>query len=83
MLRENPEAAKAAVDTVIRNTYRTLMSRGMRGCFIHATDPETNAYFRSRIEGNWGESPQSSIYEGPTSDQLRLKVADRPPERDD
>jgi DUF2075 family protein len=47
--RRNPAAARAAVDPIIRNTYRTLMSRGLRGCYVFSTDPETNAYFRSRI----------------------------------
>lgn len=37
------------VDLVIKNTYRTLMTRGMRGCFIYCTDAETLEYFRSRL----------------------------------
>jgi DUF2075 family protein len=39
----------ALVDRVIRNTYRTLMTRGMKGCYIYCTDPETAAWFRSRL----------------------------------
>jgi DUF2075 family protein/SOS-response transcriptional repressor LexA len=31
---------------VIRNTYRTLMTRGARGCFVYSVDPETNAFLR-------------------------------------
>ena len=37
------------VDLVIKNTYRTLMTRGMKGCFIYCTDAETLEYFRSRL----------------------------------
>jgi len=37
------------VNAIIRNTYRTLMTRGMKGCYIYCTDPETSAYFRERI----------------------------------
>ena len=31
---------------VIRNTYRTLMTRGSRGCYVYSVDPETNAFLR-------------------------------------
>lgn len=51
-LKENPENAKALVKSVIKNTYRTLMSRGMKGCYIYFTDKETENYFRSRIAEN-------------------------------
>lgn len=44
-LRENPKAASAKAETIVKNTYRTLMSRGQKGCYIYSTDPETNAYF--------------------------------------
>ena len=44
-LRETPEVARAKAATIIKNTYRTLMSRGNKGCYIYCTDPETNAYF--------------------------------------
>lgn len=43
-----PEGA-ALVDRVIRNTYRTLMTRGMKGCYIYCTDPETAAWFRGHL----------------------------------
>lgn len=48
-LQENPEAAKEKADQIIKNTYRTLMSRGMNGCLIWATDPETNEHFRTLV----------------------------------
>jgi DUF2075 family protein len=47
--KRDPEAADAAVDEIIRNTYRTLMSRGLRGCYVYCTDAETRDYFRQRI----------------------------------
>jgi len=47
--RINPEAADAKADELIRNTYRTLMSRGMKGCYVYFTDPEVKKYFESRI----------------------------------
>lgn len=45
----NPEAADAKADELIRNTYRTLMSRGMKGCYVYFTDPAVKEYFESRM----------------------------------
>ena len=47
--RENKELAESRVDAIIKNTYRTLMTRGQKGCFIYCTDYETNEYFKRRI----------------------------------
>jgi DUF2075 family protein len=47
--REDPELALARVDQLIRNTYRTLMSRGMNGCYVYSTDPETQEYLLSVV----------------------------------
>jgi DUF2075 family protein len=49
LLTMDPEAANEKADTIIRNTYRTLMTRGMKGCYIFCTDQETQAYFQSRL----------------------------------
>jgi uncharacterized protein len=48
-LRTDLLEANAAADRIIKNTYRTLMTRGMKGCFIYCTDPETSDYFRKRL----------------------------------
>ncbi len=45
----DPEAADAKADALIRNTYRTLMSRGMKGCYVYFTDPAVKKYFEDRI----------------------------------
>ena len=45
----NPEAADTKADELIRNTYRTLMSRGMKGCYVYFSDSEVKAYFESRL----------------------------------
>jgi DUF2075 family protein len=46
---ENPEIATLKADQIIRNTYRTLMTRGMKGCYIYCTDPEVAKYFQNRL----------------------------------
>ncbi|OZI43196.1 DNA/RNA helicase domain-containing protein [Bordetella genomosp. 4] len=48
-LKTDPDQARAEVDLIIKNTYRTLMTRGMKGCYVYCTDKETAEYFRSRI----------------------------------
>jgi uncharacterized protein len=53
------ESAKARADAIIKNTYRTLMTRGMKGCYLYATDAETRDYFRSRIAARPVEAPQA------------------------
>lgn len=50
MLKENPLQALAVGDMIIKNTYRTLMTRGMKGCYIYCTDPETQEYFRQALQ---------------------------------
>jgi DUF2075 family protein len=47
ILREEPERARYLADAIIKNTYRTLMTRGQKGCYIYCTDPETQKYFAS------------------------------------
>lgn len=49
MMKEKPEDAKALLRTIIKNTYRTLMTRGMKGCYIYCVDKETEAYFKERM----------------------------------
>ena len=49
MHRRSPSEAEAKASMIIKNTYRTLMTRGQKGCFVFSVDPETNAYFRSRM----------------------------------
>lgn len=49
---KNPNEAAVALDGIIKNTYRTLMTRGMKGCFIYCEDQETEDYFRRQIGGS-------------------------------
>ena len=51
LAKADPVAARRKADMIVKNTYRTLMTRGMKGCFIHCVDEETNAYFRAFREG--------------------------------
>ncbi|ACU03151.1 DUF2075 domain-containing protein [Pedobacter heparinus] len=39
---------------LIKNTYRVLLGRGMKGCYVYFMDKETESYFRSRVRENKG-----------------------------
>ncbi|MBR6504506.1 MAG: DUF2075 domain-containing protein [Clostridia bacterium] len=43
------EKAKKIADELIKNTYKTLMTRGQKGCYIYCVDKALAEYLRSRI----------------------------------
>lgn len=47
-LKRKPEE----FNTYVRNIYRVLMTRGMKGCYVYFCDKEVEAYFRKYIEGD-------------------------------
>ncbi len=49
LLKTDPVKASFDADLIIKNTYRTLMTRGMKGCYIFCTDVETSEYFKNLI----------------------------------
>lgn len=49
MEAENPKQARKLADEIIKNTYRTLMTRGMKGCYVYATDPGLREYLKDRL----------------------------------
>ncbi|MHC8359842.1 DNA/RNA helicase domain-containing protein [Pseudomonas sp. LS2P72] len=51
LMKEQPALAQQETDLIIKNTYRTLMTRGMKGCYLYCTDQETAQYFESRLAG--------------------------------
>ncbi len=71
LLKKQPEVAKKRADTIIKNTYRTLMTRGLKGCYIYCTDPETNAYFKALAPEKQGE--QQTVQEQNTLPFRRLQ----------
>jgi DUF2075 family protein len=56
----------ANFETHVRNIYRTLLTRGMRGCYVYFMNKETEKFFRQRI--------------GSRADQELLKAAESPPD---
>lgn len=48
-LKETPVETTRQLDLIIKNTYRTLMTRGMKGCYVYSEDEETRDFLRSRL----------------------------------
>lgn len=45
---------------LVKNTYRVLLSRGMKGCYVYFEDKETEKFIRSRTE-NLGVVPKNVV----------------------
>ena len=50
MIKENPQKAKKIADEIIRNTYRTLLTRGQKGCYVYCTDKALSDYLKRRVQ---------------------------------
>lgn len=50
LTKKDPKAASAQLDAIIKNTYRTLMTRGQKGCYVYFVDDEIRQYFASRLD---------------------------------
>ena len=47
ILKNNPAEARRLADAVVKNTYRTLMTRGMKGCYVYCTDAALADHLRA------------------------------------
>lgn len=43
---QGQEVAKKIADSIIKNTYKTLMTRGMKGCYVYCTNKELSNYLK-------------------------------------
>lgn len=46
---QGEEVANKLADNIIKNTYRTLMTRGMKGCYVYCTNKELSEYLKNNI----------------------------------
>jgi uncharacterized protein len=53
---------------LVKNTYRVLLTRGMKGCFVYFMDKETEQLFRSRTE-KLGDAPKRDVEMSATTQQ--------------
>jgi len=76
--KDDPKEACRKAESIIKNTYRTLMTRGLKGCYVFFVDKETETFFRSRTK------PDSTLIKGPLyfsdivshEDELNIKIED-------
>ena len=60
MLRASPAEARQEAGIIIRNTYRTLMTRGMKGCYVYFVDKPLERLFRARMLSTTVQSNQNN-----------------------
>lgn len=51
LMRQDSVNATKRLDRIIRNTYRTLMTRGMKGCYVYCTDQGVRDLLKKTIVG--------------------------------
>lgn len=49
LMKQAPDETQARLDRIIRNTYRTLMTRGMKGCYVYCCDERAAAILRKQM----------------------------------
>jgi DUF2075 family protein len=59
---------------LVKNTYRVLLTRGLKGCYVYFVDKETELFFRSRTE-------RSCIYPEHPADIDLMVAEDKPPDK--
>ena len=50
LAKKDKEKAEQVADEIIKNTYRTLMTRGMKGCYVYCTDAALAQYFKKLLK---------------------------------
>ncbi|MCR5594240.1 MAG: DUF2075 domain-containing protein [Lachnospiraceae bacterium] len=50
MYKADPKRALKEADEIIKNTYRTLMTRGMKGCYVYCTDRKLADHLRECLK---------------------------------
>lgn len=48
-MKTDPDATLARAGQIVRNQYKVLLTRGMKGTYIYSTDEETRAHLRSAV----------------------------------
>jgi hypothetical protein len=61
MVAKNPTQAKQIANAIIKNTYRTLMTRGMKGCYVYFCDKALAEHFRDLMAEKLEETNEIRI----------------------
>lgn len=49
LYKENPIEASKLEAELIKNTYRTILTRAQRGCYIYCVDKPLSDYLKNRL----------------------------------
>jgi DUF2075 family protein len=76
LLKSDPTAANRKADLIIKNTYRTLMTRGMKGCYVYFTDKAAERLFRSRLTRSLAGEPLGKVAEAEMPYSVHVSTRD-------
>jgi DUF2075 family protein len=79
MNKEEPEATMKHLDAIIKNTYRTLMTRGQKGCYVYFVDKELEEYIKNRVGVMTHTIEENDIKVLDVSMNCEQTVVDSPP----
>lgn len=48
--KDDAKRAESIAEEIIKNTYRTLMTRGMKGCYVYCTDKKLAGYLKEQLK---------------------------------
>lgn len=71
LYKKDPKEASKLEDELIKNTYRTLLTRGQKGCYIYCADRSLAEYLKRGLE-----SFEETIYPIDEDDNNDLMVAE-------
>lgn len=57
-IRKNPAEGLRTAEEIIKNTYRTLLTRGMKGYYVYFCDKPLENYFRQQLNIPKPEAPE-------------------------
>ena len=61
LLSQNRYKALQDADEIIKNTYRTLLTRGMKGCYVYCCDKPLAEYLSAQLEPLYESIPENRI----------------------
>jgi len=74
LINKNREEGIETADRIIKNTYRTLMTRGLKGCYVYFCDRELSKYFSSQLESELVLDSLNSQLSAPQINRIEADV---------
>ena len=50
LAKDDKKKANQVADEIIKNTYRTLMTRGMKGCYVYCTNTALAQHLKEMLK---------------------------------